>query len=182
MRVPGSFVRTRRRVAGTRRVVNQSRVRRTPSIRSTFGQLRQLRVADRAETAILAISAPATLCRGESWSRRCAFSVSTPRRRRRHRRSMTRPPTGYRLVGQQFSNVRPVTGSFQSPAISESGVSTNATIAKARVRHDEPRSLDGQVAVQDQVEIERARRARVRAFATVSSFDVQKRLEEVACG
>lgn len=46
------------------------------------------------------------------------------------------------------------------------------------MRDDEPQLLDDVIAVENQIEVERTRRARVRAFAAQPSFDIEQRREE----
>jgi hypothetical protein len=53
-------------------------------------------------------------------------------------------------------------------------------VAKTRVWHHEVTFIHDEVAVQDQVEIESARRTRVRALTAELSFDINQGVEEVA--
>jgi len=50
------------------------------------------------------------------------------------------------------------------------------------MRNDQPGLIDDGVAVQDQVQIERSRRAGMRSYTPGSKLDRKKRVEEVACG
>ena len=55
-----------------------------------------------------------------------------------------------------------------------------AAVTKTRVGDDEVAFIHDDVAVQDQVEIESARRTRVRALTTELSFDIKESVEKVA--
>ena len=50
------------------------------------------------------------------------------------------------------------------------------------MRNDQPGLVDDGVAVQDEVQIERSRRAGMRSYTPGSEFDRKKRVEEVARG
>src|SRR5262245_61681054 len=55
-----------------------------------------------------------------------------------------------------------------------------AAVTKTRVWHHEVAFIHDGVAVQDQIEIDSARRTRVRALAAELSFDINEGVEEVA--
>jgi len=54
------------------------------------------------------------------------------------------------------------------------------TLAKPRMRHDEIRRIDDVVTVEDQIQIERARRAGKRPLTTKSLLDVEQCREDLA--
>ena len=86
------------------------------------------------------------------------------------------PATDYRLPttrgGQQLCHCPP--GHRVFPVSRDFGQwrQHERPVAKTRVRHDEIGFIHDQVAVQDQIEIEGTRRARVRAFAAEAPLDV----------